>query len=893
MRSLRFTAFFLALTSVLLLAQSAKQSERLPKPQVTRPPLPPDFSLVPQSPAFARGATAVGLADAYEPERSKLPSGLGFDPAVTYLSGGCYAYSLAAADLNGDGILDLVVTQGSPICGQGDPGAVGVLLGNGDGTFQKAVTYDAGPSWTFAVAVADVNGDGKPDLLVDNWCIDQNCDGGVSVLLGNGDGTFQPAVTYGTGGKVDQGPWQSSLAVADVNGDGKPDVLVANECADSNCDTGSVGVLLGNGDGTFQSATTYNTGAYDAFSVTVADINGDGKPDALVANNCSTADTCESGGPDGTVSVLLGNGDGTFGSATTYSSGGLYAESIAVADVNGDSRPDIIVGNIYACCNSDNDGSVGILLGNGDGTFQSATAYSSGGYVAFSVSVADVDGDGKPDLVVTNECTANRCANASTGGVGVLLGNGDGTFQTAATYGTGGWAALFVAVADVNGDGKPDLVVANECSTSNWIECYSGGAVGVLINAVATTTALTSLPNPSNLGQTVTFTATVTPQGQGTPTGTVSFFDSGTNIGNSNLNSSGIATLMSSSLAVGTHTITATYNGDSTFAPSTSSPLSQVVQGAIAILSPSGLNFGNQSLDIPSAPQNEVLQNTGNINLTISTIQITGANEQDFSQKNNCPASLPPNSSCKISVTFTPKAAGTRNAAVSVTDNAPGSPQSASLTGVGIVPGVMFSPTSLTFATQLVYTTSPPQKVTLTNTGAGILKVTSANVSGQFAIKTDCGEMLGPGASCTANVTFKPTTKGPLSGSISITDNAPDSPQSVPLSGTGTFVQLTPTSVNFGTQPVNTTSPPKYVTLENKGDTPLNFTGSGISLTGSDPGDFAQQNNCGSGLASGAYCRIKVTFTPSQQGKRTADISVSDDGGGSPQLVPLAGTGTP
>jgi hypothetical protein len=256
-------------------------------------------------------------------------------------------------------------------------------------------------------------------------------------------------------------------------------------------------------------------------------------------------------------------------------------------------------------------------------------------------------------------------------------------------------------------------------------------------------------------------------------------------------------------------------------------------------------------------------------------------------------ASLAPNGSCGITVTFTPKATGTRNAALSVTDNAPGSPQSASLAGVGVLPAVTFSPTSLTFATQVVYTTSPAHKVTLTNTGLGVLKITSAKLSGQFAVTTSCGETLALGANCTANVTFKPTTKGPLSGSISVTDNAPDSPQSVPLSGTGTFVQLTPTSLNFGTQPVNTTSVPKYITLVNKGNATVNFTGTGISITGTDEGDFAETNNCGTSVASGASCKIKVTFTPLQQGKRTADVSISDDGGGSPQTVPLSGTGTP
>ncbi len=126
---------------------------------------------------------------------------------------------------------------------------------------------------------------------------------------------------------------------------------------------------------------------------------------------------------------------------------------------------------------------------------------------------------------------------------------------------------------------------------------------------------------------------------KGTPTGTVSFYDGTTNIGNSNLNSSGVATLTTSTLSVGTHNMTATYNGDTNFAPSTSPVLYQVVQGAIASLSPTSLNFGNQTVGITSTPRNVMLTNTGNINLTITSIQITGTNSGDFAQTNNCPGS--------------------------------------------------------------------------------------------------------------------------------------------------------------------------------------------------------------------------------------------------------------
>jgi hypothetical protein len=785
-----------------------------------------------------------------------MQGGLDFAPAVAYDSGGYFAQSVAVADVNGDGKPDLLVANSSS-------NTVGVLLGNGDGTFQAAVTYGCGGNATYSVAVADLNGDGKPDLLVAN-----EGSSTVGILLGNGDGTFQAVATYGSGAV---GAY--SVAVADVNGDGKPDVLVANLANKSNGD-GSVGVLLGNGDGTFQAAVTYYSGGSVAYSVAVADVNGDGKPDLVVAN-----------GNSNTIGVLLGNGDGTFQAAVTYGCGGDLPYSVAVADLNGDGKPDLLVAN-----SSSN--TVGMLLGNGDGTFQAAVTYGSNGSNARSVAVADANGDGKPDLVVVNLCAST--SNCGTGSVSVLLGNGDGTFQAAASYDSGGYIAYSVAVADLNGDGKPDLVAANACPIDS--DCNNdkgGGKVGVLINTSLgpTTTALTSTPNPSSFGQTVTFTATVSSQFfKFQPTGTVSFFDGTTNIGNSNLNSSGVATLTTSTLSVGTHSMTATYNGDANFLPSTSPVLYQIVQGAIVSLSPTSLNFGNQTVGITSSPQNVTLQNTGNINLTITSIQITGTNSGDFGEKDNCPASLTPNNSCQISVTFTPTTTGTRNAAVSVTDNAPGSPQSVPLTGVGVVPALTFSPTSLTFPTQVVFTTSPAQQVTLTNTGAGVLTITNISVTGPFSQTNNCPSSLNPNSYCTLNVKFYPRTKGVLKGLVNVEDNAPGSPQKVPLTGTGTFVQLTPTKLNFGTQPVGTRSLAKKITLTNKGSSAVKITS--ITTTGIDAGDFAETNTCGKSVASGASCFIKVTFKPLVKGKRTADVSVYDNGGGSPQQAGLIGTGT-
>ena len=198
---------------------------------------------------------------------------------------------------------------------------------------------------------------------------------------------------------------------------------------------------------------------------------------------------------------------------------------------------------------------------------------------------------------------------------------------------------------------------------------------------------------------------------------------------------------------------------------------------------------------------------------------------------------------------------------MTITDNAANSPQSASLTGVGVQPAVTLFPTSLTFPTQVVFTTSTAQTVTLTNSGLGILKITKGAITGPFTYSSNCGTTVNPGSSCTLTVIFKPTTNGAVTGSISITDNAPLSPQKIALNGTGTYVKLTPTSLNFGNQAVGSTSLRKVITLSNKGSAAVNI--SSITVIGTNFGDFAQVNNCGTTVAAGASCSIGVTFTPS------------------------------
>ena len=279
-----------------------------------------------------------------------------FPAATTPLSNGGF---LTVGDINGDSIPDLIVSDTSGY-------AVDVLLGNGDGTFQapKSTSTAAWPYWP---VVADMDGDGMADLVVVN-----NGANTVGVLHGSGDGTFWTEENFAVGSF----PYMAS--VGDFNGDGKPDVAVVNHSSNN------VSVLMGTGAGSLQAQTTYAVGSAPVF-VAAADLNGDGKLDLVTANLSS-----------GTVSVLPGNGDGTFQAQKTYAAGN-QPDSVAIADVNGDGKLDLVVSD----SNWNGSGQVSVLLGNGDGTFGSPQILT-GGVEPSYVTVADLNSDGKPDIAISN-----------------------------------------------------------------------------------------------------------------------------------------------------------------------------------------------------------------------------------------------------------------------------------------------------------------------------------------------------------------------------------------------------------------------------------------------------------------------------------------------------------
>jgi hypothetical protein len=418
---------------------------------------------------------------------------------------------------------------------------VQVFLGNGDGTFGPPTAYDVGQG-TGPLAVADLNHDGNLDIIVANSaCPDGVCSDEVSVLLGNGDGTFQAPVTYAVPGRV------GGLVMGDFNGDGKLDIAMVNQAISETSACDCVSVLLGKGDGTFQEPAiiTYVPAGY---------------PEALAAGHFSSNKNLDlavtlSFESTGKVQVFLGNGDGTFTPGETYV---LAPEpiSIVAADFRNDHKTDLAVAEFEGM-------GVAVLLGNGDGTFEQPVVYKVS--TASAVAAADLSNNGILDLVVASDYPS--------GSATVFMGNGNGTFQEPVVYKAGEFP-FAVAIADFNGDHLPDITMPD----------LDGSVEYVLLN-----------------------------------TGVVSF------------------------------------------SPTTP------------------LNFKKQEHGTTSAPQTVTLTNTGKTELKISSMKASA----QFGVTSTCGSSVAAGANCAISVTFSPKTQGAKSGTVTINDSASSKPQVIELAGTG------------------------------------------------------------------------------------------------------------------------------------------------------------------------------------------------------------------
>jgi FG-GAP-like repeat/Cep192 domain 4 len=749
-----------------------------------------------------------------------------FQPGVNYATGG--SQSMIAADFNNDGNLDLAV-GGSYSSTQEE---VSVLLGNGDGTFKPYVPFSFSGLGAVAVAAGDLNGDGKPDLVAATATTAQ---GGVDVLIGNGDGTFQAAVFYSVPA-LDR--WTDDVAIGDFDGDGIPDVAAVNSSGND------VSIFKGNGDGTFQNTIDYGAGI-NPEQVIVGDFNSDGHLDLAATG----------GYLSGYVTVLVGMGGGTFTSSKGYSTAATPAYGSLAGDFNGDGNLDLVGAGFAGT------GSVSVLLGNSDGTFQNHVDTAVGSYPAYEAA-GDFNRDGKLDMVVAN-------TDPTTGSerISVLLGNGDRTFTDTNDIALPSLADNIV-VADFNNDGNPDFATIQQLSTSASVFLGRGNGTFANPNQVPLSTNQSYLSlftaDFNNDGKpdlaTSINTGTVLillGNGDGTFQPATSSFSGDTLVAVGDFNGDGKTDLL---VYYGVDLYVGLANGDGTFQPLTAGTY---IPGQI--LSPATGDFnGDGKLDIATAG----VAANGSVSVLLGNGDGTFGNRIDYLTEN-----------------------GPRDP-VAGDFNHDGSLDLAVPIGTGFSiylssPVAALDPGLLSFPDQPVGTTSAAQSVTLINSSGTPFSIASITASGDFAETNTCGTSLAPMANCQVSVTFTPTGGGLRPGVVTIDDNAPGSPQAVALYGTGTLptASVSPTSISFSGVEVGTTSTVQAVTLSNTSSAVLTIS----SVTTS--GDFAQTNNCGGSLTGGASCTINVTFTPTAAGSRSGTLSIADNASSSVQTVALSGSG--
>jgi len=585
-----------------------------------------------------------------------------------------YPSSLTVGDFNRDGKLDLITESYS---------STYLSLGNGDGSFQSASQITNAPyEYEAGVLAGDVNHDGKLDLVLN----------GVWIMLGNGDGTFEnpvlsPAAT-------------NPAAIFDINGDGELDLVNVTNSA-------TVAVLLGNGSGTFMDLRTVPlaSGTNYAGVGVAADFNGDGKLDMAVT---------EPTYPNAQVSVELGKGDGTFKKPIVSSLATDSTNLVLAGDFNGDGKSDLLALD-------DNNNGFEVLFGAGNGSFGTPVDTSLS-YSIYSLAVGDFNGDGKADVVDTVNSYYGSAMN-------VYLSNGDGTFSLGQQYVV--YASSYVTVADVNHDGTLDLIVVGTDNGQYNLLVFLGKGDGTFQNPIF---------GPSDTYTSQAVVADFNGDGK---------LDIA--VGASDYQSGGIAFLAG--------------NGDGTFAAQVYSDSGYGFSGALL-----AADFnGDHKLDLLAPPG----YNSGTVIMVGNGDGTFGA-PQEYDSYNQYFSALP-----GLFGDFNSDGVSDLGIPGGTTNNTP------------VVflylstPTPLLFPNALNFGSVQVGKTSAPKKVKLTNSGNSELKISSITVTGDFLEHNNCGKGLAIGKSCTLQVSFKPTAKGLRKGDVSVADNAPGSPQKIALQGTG------------------------------------------------------------------------------------------------------------
>jgi len=627
---------------------------------------------------------------------------------------------LAAGDVDGDKIPDLVVTHNYS-------DGIGVMKGNGDGTFQaeKSITYATSVGDSL-IQLVDLNGDGKLDILTSDWMV------GTAVLLGNGDGTFQPSQSYATSGA-------SGYATGDVNGDGIPDIAMSGG-------GGGVTVLLGNGDGSFSPRADLPLGISqaDIMSATIADFNGDGKLDIAVAagqngsglavllnkgdgsfaapvfspwrgvSNTLSAHGAGDFNNDGHVDLvvggeylLLGKGDGTFGAPIRFNMDVLSGPFV-VGDFNNDGNPDVVVVGGYGETQP-----IELFLGNGDGTFQPERRFwNLKSIPGFYAVAADFNRDGDLDLAVT----------VNPSGVAVLLGDGKGNFANPVIYPTDD-LPFGLALGDLNKDGIPDLIA----TTSQNLDVFMGKGDGTFKPYVEYTPA--GFPFTVTTGDfdgdgkvDVALTSTSGLElffgnGNGTFSARVGFMASGGPMFAADLNGDGIDDIL---IAGG--------NG------------SLFMSAPFASLSPSQLNFGKAGTGVQSPSLPVRISNVG-----LGPLHVNGATVgAPFSvSTSGCQFAIGKESSCSLEAAVQPSTAGTDYGQILIDSDA--------RNGRLAVPVTV---TAITKATPTIKWVTPAAITYGAALSATQLNA-SSQVAGTFTYSPALGKVLGAGTQ-TLSATFTP-----------------------------------------------------------------------------------------------------------------------------------------
>jgi hypothetical protein len=580
----------------------------------------------------------------------------GFTAGESFATAG-YPNNVVVAAFNGDKKLDFATSNNA---GQW----ITVGLGNGDGTFRSSQSY--GYSWPAtinAVATADLNGDGNLDLVEGGG----GTGAGIWVMLGSAHGVFGAPTSIAVGCGEANRSGVSYIALGDVNGDGKVDV-VANLITDPyNCFNNEVAVVEGLGTGKFKAPVYYSTGTtQQSYSIQLADLRGDGRLDIVTSNG------------DGSLSVLLNNGKGVYGTANVITgASGTGAGNIVVGDFNNDGKLDLAIAgaDIY------------VLLGNGDGTFQAPITTPSP-INPVGLTAGDFNGDGKLDLAVTSW--------NDNGSLQIFTGNGDGTFTVGTLYKFNAWVECYpsggpgpywISAGDLNQDGKLDLAIAvnyTQCGTEYYGEQDWGAALVYTGNGDGT---FNLEPGPWLGG----------------------VDNSGIVLGDFNRDG------MLDMAVVGNAAWTNVYW--TTIMLNNTQPVS---------VSPLSMTYKAQAVETKSAAQTVLFTNDEKTALAVSTVALGGTDPGDFSFKSACPSSLLAGAYCTVTVTFEPTAAGTRKAALSITDGA--GTQNVALTGTGEQTITNFTPASGPVGTP----------VTITGTAfTGTTKVTFGGVASSFTVNSE------------------------------------------------------------------------------------------------------------------------------------------------------------